>query len=157
MVKVELAKKFPLFEGFKGNELKELADYLDYKIFPEGEVLFEDGDPGNNVFFILKGRVGLYKVDPFGHELKFAVSPEGTPLGELAFFSSKIHSSRAVTEKETHVLILTRENYEKMKREDKELAIKFLEEMLKVMAARLRDMRQKFVDATSYIWGGPKK
>ncbi len=157
MVKVELAKEFPLFKGFTEKELKELADYLDYKVFPEGEVLFEDGDPGDRIFFLVRGRVALYKVDPFGHELKVAVSPEGTPLGELAFFSSGIHSSKGVTMKETHVLVLTRDAYERMKKEDPNLSVKFLEEMLKVMAARLKDMRQKFIDATSFIWGGPKK
>ncbi len=157
MVKVELAKKFPLFENFSDKELQEIANYLDYKVYPEGEVLFEEGDPGDKIFFIVKGRVGLYRPDPFGNMVKVAVSEEGTPLGELSFFSNRLHSSKGVALKETHALILTKEDYEKLKEEDPQLAIKLLEEIAKVIAERLKEMNKKFVDTTCFIWGGPKK
>jgi hypothetical protein len=104
-----------------------------------------------------KGRVGLYRPDPFGNEVKVAVSEFGTPLGELSFFSNKLHSSKGVTLKETYTLILTREGYEKLKEEDPKLAIKLLEAMVKVIAERLKEMNKKFVDTTCFIWGGPKK
>ncbi|MEO2082479.1 MAG: cyclic nucleotide-binding domain-containing protein, partial [Desulfurobacteriaceae bacterium] len=138
MVKVELAKKFPLFENFTEKELQEISRYLDYKVFKKDEVLFEEGDPGDKIFFIVKGRVGLYRPDPFGKPVKVAVSEEGTPLGELSFFSSRLHSSKGVALKETHTLILTKEDYEKLKKEDPQLAIKLLEEISKVIAERLK-------------------
>ncbi|ADU96705.1 Crp/Fnr family transcriptional regulator [Thermovibrio ammonificans] len=157
MVKVELAKEFPLFENFTEKELKEIAEYLDYKVFPKGEVLFEEGDPGDKIFFIVKGRVGLYRPDPFGNPVKVAVSDEGTPLGELSFFSNRLHSSKGVALKETHALILTKEGYEKLKEQDPHLAVKLLEEIARVIAERLKEMNKKFVDTTCFIWGGPKK
>ncbi len=157
MVKVELAREFPLFENFTEKELQEIANYLDYKVYPKDEVLFEEGDPGDKIFFIVKGRVGLYRPDPFGNMVRVAVSEEGTPLGELSFFSNKLHSSKAVALKETHALILTREGYEKLKEEDPQLAIKLLEEIARIIAERLKEMNKKFVDTTCFIWGGPKK
>ncbi len=157
MVKVELAKEFPLFATFTEKELEEIAKYLDYKVYPKGTVLFEEGDPGNKIFFIVKGRVGLYRQDSFGNEVKVAVNEAGTPLGELSFFSNKLHSSKGVASKETYTLILTREDYEKLKEEDPQLAIKLLEAMVKVIAERLKVMNKKFVDTTCFIWGGPKK
>ncbi len=157
MVKVELAKEFPLFSRFTEKELKEISNYLDYRVFPKGSVLFEEGDPGDKVFFIVKGRVGLYRPDPFGNLVKVAVSEEGTPLGELSFFSNRFHSSQGVALKETHALILTKDGYEKLKSEDPQLAIKLLEEIAKVIAERLKEMNKKFVDTTCFIWGGPKK
>ncbi len=157
MVKVELAKEFPLFSTFSEKELEEIARYLDYKVYPKGEVLFEEGDPGDKIFFIVKGRVGLYRPDPFGNEVKVAVSEEGTPLGELSFFSSKLHSSKGVALKETKALILSKEGYEKLQKEDPQLAIKLLEALARVIAERLKEMNKKFVDTTCFIWGGPKK
>ncbi len=157
MVKVELAKEFPLFSTFSERELEEIAKYLDYKVYPKGEVLFEEGDPGDKIFFIVKGRVGLYRPDPFGNEVKVAVSEEGTPLGELSFFSSKLHSSKGVALKETKALILSKEGYEKLQKEDPQLAIKLLEALARVIAERLKEMNKKFVDTTCFIWGGPKK
>ncbi|SMO34003.1 Cyclic nucleotide-binding domain-containing protein [Balnearium lithotrophicum] len=157
MVKVELIRNFPLFRNFTEKELREISEYLDYKVFSKGEVLFEEGDPGDRIFFIVKGRVDLFRPDAFGNPVKVAVSQEGTPLGELSFFSNHFHSSRAVTPKETHVLILTREGYEKLKKEDPQLAIKLLEELAKVISERLKEMNKKFVDTTCFIWGGPKK
>ncbi len=157
MVKVELARNFPLFKNFSDREIEEIAKYLEYKVYSKGDVLFEEGDPGDNIFFIVKGRVDLYRPDAFGNPIKVAVSQEGTPLGELSFFSSHFHSSKAVAAKETHVLILTREGYEKLKKEDPQLAIKLLEELAKVISERLKEMNKKFVDTTCFIWGGPKK
>ncbi len=157
MVKIELAKQFPLFESFSEKELQEIAQYLDYVVYPKGEVLFEEGDPGDKIFFIVKGRVGLYRPDPFGNPVKVAVSEEGTPLGELSFFSNRFHSSKGVALKETHALVLTREGYERLKEEDSKLAVKLLEALAKVIAERLKEMNKKFVDTTCFIWGGPKK
>jgi CRP-like cAMP-binding protein len=78
-------------------------------------------------------------------------------LGELSFFSSKLHSSKGVALKETHALILTKEGYEKLKEEDPHLAVKLLEAIARVIAERLKEMNKKFVDTTCFIWGGPKK
>ena len=157
MIKVELAKEFPLFSNFTQVELEEISRYMDYKVYPKGEILFEEGDPGDKIFFLVKGRVGLYRPDPFGNEVKVAVSEEGTPLGELSFFSSKFHSSKGVALKETHALVLSRDDYEKLKQEDPQLAIKLLEALARVIAERLKEMNRKFVDTACFIWGGPKK
>jgi CRP-like cAMP-binding protein len=157
MIKVELAKEFPLFSNFTQVELEGISRYMDYKVYPKGEILFEEGDPGDKIFFLVKGRVGLYRPDPFGNEVKVAVSEEGTPLGELSFFSSKFHSSKGVALKETHALVLSRDDYEKLKQEDPQLAIKLLEALARVIAERLKEMNRKFVDTACFIWGGPKK
>lgn len=157
MVRIKLAKEFPLFATFTEKEVEEIASYLDYRVYQKNVVLFEEGDEGNKIFFIVKGRVGLYRPDPFGNEVKVGVSESGTPLGELSFFSNRLHSSKGIASKETHTLVLTKEGYESLKKEDPQLAIKFLEAMIKVIAERLKDMNKKFVDTTSFIWGGPKK
>jgi CRP-like cAMP-binding protein len=157
MVKVEMAKEFPLFSSFTEKELEEISRYLEYRVFPKGEVLFEEGDPGDKIFFLVRGRVGLYRPDPFGNEVKVAVSEEGTPLGELSFFSSKLHSSKGVALKETHALVLSKDDYEKLKQEDPMLAVKLVEVLSQVIAERLKEMNKKFVDTACFIWGGPKK
>lgn len=157
MVKVELAKEFPLFRSFSEEELKEISKYLDYQTYSKGDVLFEEGDPGDKIFFIVKGRVDLFRVGNFGNPVKVAVSNEGTPLGELSFFSSHLHSSKGVASKETKALVLSQENYEKLKSEDPQLAVKLLEEIARVIAERLKQMNKKFIDTTCFIWGGPKK
>ena len=156
MVKEELAKEFPLFSSFSEKEVEEIAKYLNYEVFPEGEVLFEEGDPGDWIFFIVKGKVGLFRSDPFGNDVKVAAIDAGTPLGELSFFSDHYHSSKAVALKETHALVLDKEGYEKLKQEDPALAVKLLEMITRVIAERLKEMNKKFVDTVCFIWGGPK-
>ncbi len=156
MVKEELAKEFPLFSSLSEKEIEEISKYLNYKVFPKGEVLFEEGDPGNWIFFIVRGKVGLFRSDPFGNDVKVASVDAGAPLGELSFFSNHYHSSKAVALKETHALILEKEGYEKLKQEDPNLAVKLLEAITKIIAERLKDMNKKFVDTVCFIWGGPK-
>jgi len=157
MVKVELAKEFPLFKNFSESELKEISKYLEYRTFSKGDVLFEEGDPGDKIFFIVKGRIDLFRTSNFGEPVKVAVCNEGTPIGELSFFSNHLHSSKGVASKEAKVLILSEEGYEKLKKEDPQLAIKLLEEIARIIAERLKQMNKKFVDTTCFIWGGPKK
>ena len=156
MAKEELAKEFPLFSGYSEQEIKELARYLDYEVYPEGEILFEEGDSGDWIFFIVKGKIGLFRSDPFGNEVKVASVDAGTPLGELSFFTNHYHSSKAVALKETHALVLSKEGYDQLKEEDPTLAVKLLEVIVKVIAERLKDMNKKFVDTVCFIWGGPK-
>ena len=157
MVKVELAKEFPMFSGFSQKELEEIAQYLNYEVFQKGKVLFEEGSKGERVFFIVKGEVSLYRTDSFGNEIKVGVSESGTTLGELSFFTNHFHSAKAVVSKETHALVLTEEGYKRLKEQDPVLCVKLLEAILKVVAGRLKEMNKKFVDTTTFIWGGPKK
>jgi CRP-like cAMP-binding protein len=157
MVRLELVKKFPLFDELNEKEKELLSTYLKDVSYHAGDTLFNEGDPSGRIFFLVEGAVGLFRPDPFGNEVRVAVSDRGTPLGELSFFTGRFHSLKGVALKDTKALLLTKESYQKLKEDNPSLAVKLIESITRTVARRLEEMNMKFLDAVSFIWGGPKK
>ncbi len=50
---------FELLEGLAKNERVTVCSYLKEKHFSEGDVVFHEGDPGGEIFFLLSGEVEI--------------------------------------------------------------------------------------------------
>ena len=76
--KVSLLKTVSLFSGMGERELKQVAQLLDEVDVPAGKVLMRQGDNGNEMFIIAKGRV---KVERNGKLI--AKRGPGAAMGEI--------------------------------------------------------------------------
>jgi CRP/FNR family transcriptional regulator, cyclic AMP receptor protein len=102
------------------------------RVCPTGTVLFREGEPGHEMFIIQKGRVQLTR-NLQGVEKILAVLPAGEFLGEMAIINQKPRSATATVIEETHLLVLDQPTFEKMIKDNTEIAVR----MIKKLAARL--------------------
>jgi CRP/FNR family cyclic AMP-dependent transcriptional regulator len=102
------------------------------RVCPTGTVLFREGEPGFEMFIIQKGRVQLTR-NLQGVEKILAVLPAGEFLGEMAIINQKPRSATATVIEETHLLVLDQPTFEKMIKENTEIAVR----LIKKLAARL--------------------
>jgi HEAT repeat protein len=58
--KVLFLKEVEIFSGLSGEDLTELAGYLQETTFAEGETIFEEGERGDALYVVRSGRVDLY-------------------------------------------------------------------------------------------------
>lgn len=77
--KLELLKSIPLFAGFGGRELERLGMLTDQVDLPEGRVLMRQGESGQEMFVIVRGRA---RVERDGRVI--AERGTGDILGEIA-------------------------------------------------------------------------
>jgi CRP-like cAMP-binding protein len=70
--------------------------------------LFHEGDPGEAMFLLARGRVGLHKVTPDGREVVIKVIKPGEVFAEVILFEEKIFPVTAVALTEVLVFKLPR-------------------------------------------------
>ena len=121
----------PLIPGRKHRELS-YADIIDQS-YQDGDIIFEEGEPGNEMYFIEEGKVkivGSYK------EMRkvVAIYEKGDFFGEMALLGGKTRSARAVAVGKTRLLPVTRETLAMQIPQKPEIAIALLE----TLSSRIR-------------------
>ncbi len=102
------------------------ARYVD--TFNSGEIIFNEGEQSDRMYYILRGKVAIEKK---GKEV--AVIDEGSYMGEMAFLLNKPRTASARAIENTELLIIDYQNIETLSHEMPEL----FKDILKEMASRL--------------------
>ena len=85
----------PLFEGLDEEQQRSLRAKMGQTTLRRGEVLFEEGDPGNRLYIITEGKVKLGHTSSDGRENLLAVLVPGEIIGELTLFDPGPRSTTA--------------------------------------------------------------
>ena len=97
--------------------------------YRSGEVIFNEGDRGDRMFYILNGRVGVEKSGKF-----IAILEKGNYIGEISFLLGMPRSATVKAIEDTEVLTIDFQNMERLASEMPEL----IREILRQMALRVQ-------------------
>ena len=97
-----------LFEGISGPGKKTLASLCSPLEARRKTVLFHENDPGEAVFLLARGRVGLHKTTADGREVVIRVVKPGETFAEVVLFDEKAYPVTAVALTDALVLRLYR-------------------------------------------------
>jgi CRP-like cAMP-binding protein len=101
---------------------------------PAGQVLFREGDPGNEMFVIQSGKVRLTR-NIRGQEKLLAEIGAGEFFGEMSIINDKPRAATAVVLEDAVFLVLDPRTFEAMIKANTEIAVR----MIKKLAKRLDD------------------
>jgi CRP/FNR family cyclic AMP-dependent transcriptional regulator len=106
---LEIVQRSALFDGMDPADLKALVPNLKRSSFGAGAHIFHEGDPGAELYVILKGEVKVARSGPRGAEVVFAVLLPGDLFGELALLEEgAVRTADAVAVEPTECLTLER-------------------------------------------------
>ena len=105
---VQFLKTIALFQGVTDEDLLCLVPYCRPRRYERGKELFQEGDPGDQMFLILSGRVVIQRVNEQGQTLFIAEREAGDYIGELALIDSQPRSADAVASENSDFLRLER-------------------------------------------------
>ncbi len=98
--------------------------------YGRGSIIFSEGDPGDEMFSVIKGKVAILKG---GKEI--AVITPGRAFGGMSFLLSAPHMARAEAIEDVELVTINNENINNLMNEYPE----FVVSMLREMALRLRE------------------
>lgn len=98
--------------------------------YDQGKTIFTEGDPGNEMFSVFKGKIAIMK-----GEKEIAIITAGRCFGGMSFFLSSSRVARAVALEDVELVTINNENINNLMNEFPE----FVVEILREMAERLRD------------------
>jgi len=132
-------KKVSLFADFDDAELDDLLAVMKEKRFLRDATILIQRDPGESCFLIVSGEVKVSLFGEDGKEIILAKLGEGEVFGEMALLSGSPRSATVIALSDTTLLVLEREEFNKVLMRQPKLALK----ILAVMADRLRKADEK--------------
>ncbi|MBC2713680.1 MAG: cyclic nucleotide-binding domain-containing protein [Desulfobacteraceae bacterium] len=89
---IEYLKKNRLFDGISEDELNLITERFHRVTYTKGETVFKEGDAGQSMFLLVKGRAGVVK-DFFGGERSLGMIQTGEYFGEMSLLSGNNRSA----------------------------------------------------------------
>jgi CRP-like cAMP-binding protein len=127
------------FRFLHGEDVSVIAPFFTCRQARAGEILWREGDPCEHVAFIIEGQVDIKKETEFeGKQVIVGVYGKGSIVGELGLLDGKPRAVTAVALTDTDLLLLTRQNLDRLLELYPELGIKLLKGMLLAVSIRLR-------------------
>ena len=104
----EVLREVALFHGLGTGDLEALARQVAERRYNRGELIFSQGDPGDGLYIVMRGHVGIRRQNLEGDELLLSVVEPGEYFGELALFDEEPRSATAVALEPCNTLFLSR-------------------------------------------------
>ncbi len=123
-------------------DIAKLARVGVVKKYAVDEVFFQEGDPGNEMYIILKGRVGVYLNSIDGFQYQVAQLKSGDFFGEMSLLEFMPRSATIQALEETVAIILDQNNFAEVISREPELAYR----IMKGMSSRLRQLNDEILE-----------
>lgn len=99
------------------------------KQFAKEEYICYEGQPGNEMYIILKGSVGVFVTSPIGTLTRVATIDSGDFFGEMAIFDNLPRSASCIALEDTITVVVTKENLQVFLENCPDIAGQMLEKM----------------------------
>lgn len=90
---ISILKNIPIFGELGGRDLSRVERILHKRTYHEGEIIFNQGDPGFGMYIIEKGSVGIVLMPS---QRCLATLSEGEFFGELSLLDESPRSASAI-------------------------------------------------------------
>ena len=107
-------------------------------VVPAGGLIFTQGESGDEIFFVRKGRAHIRLPLEGGKHHHLATIGRGDFLGEMAFLDQGLRSADAVAAADTELFVLSRAAFDELAGHDAALGKRMFEHLSRGIAGRLR-------------------
>lgn len=138
MDKLWYLSKISIFEALPPEDLEEIdhmAPMTHFNALPKGKMVQIPGEERDGLFFVKKGKLRLYKLNPEGKQFTVGILGRGNMFGEIDSFSLGTQGIYIETMEDTLICSVLKEHFEQFLSNRPLLAMRFLKEL----SNRLKD------------------
>ena len=132
-------KNVPLFSDLTHQELVMLTAAGSRRKFPAKNIVFHEGDQGDNLLIILSGKVKVLLYGKGGQEFILTILGPGNFFGEMAIFEAAPRSATVMTVEPCEFLLLGQKDVTGLLKKHPMIALK----ILKNLSQRLRKTNEQ--------------
>ena len=131
--------------GLEADELELLRSMMVERRVAKGEAVFRSGDPGDSMFVLLQGQVGIWlpvgqTEDDVALGRRLISFAPGVVFGDMGLLAGTARSADAIAESDALMLELQREPYERLVAEHSAVFGKLLLNISLLLASRVRSL-----------------
>jgi CRP-like cAMP-binding protein len=110
---VEFLQNVQIFHDLNDQELAVVAERLKPAKYPTGAAIFSDGDESDKLYFVVRGKVQITRINiETDEEIELALFEKGDTFGEDALYFNREHSANATALSEVQLYYLDRSDFE---------------------------------------------
>lgn len=126
-----LLKQSDLFGELPSAALKKFAELATNRAVSRGEIVFQQGDPGDALFGVISGKVLISGRGRDGKEVSLNIMEPGALFGEIALFDGEPRTANATAAKNSVLLVIQRRHFKALLQREPALAIHLLQLLCK--------------------------
>lgn len=134
--------EIPLFAVLSEPERDLLAGKLQTRRVVKNQPIFLQGDPGDEMYLVLEGRIKICCESLSGREITLTFLKDGGFFGEMALLDGEPRSATAVAESKGQLLVLRRADFQSFLAEVPNASVS----LLAFLSGRLRRANEKIQD-----------
>ena len=121
--------KLPGFEQTRMLFMRPVTTMQKEKYYAAGDIVYREGDAGNDFYLLKKGSVVFYKKTDSGETITLDTANEGQTFGEMAILGEKIRETDAVCATDCIVAVANRANLDALIRNNAMFAQSLIEQL----------------------------
>jgi len=125
---VPFLRQVEMFRYVAPDALGAILSRTSEKVFDSGEVLFHEGDPGDRLYVLLRGKVRVY-VERQGTTLTYNVLEAGTCFGEMALVEDALRSASVRAEEPCRCVMLEKQDFLELLQEHPHIALTIIRDL----------------------------
>jgi hypothetical protein len=132
--KMMLIRQVPIFSELAADDLEELATVVEERRVEDGRDLFKEGEPGDAVYLIVKGKVSVFTGGGDGAPARvLSELGPGACIGEMAVLDAAPRSATVRALERTRTLRVPGEGFKRVMSERPEMSQAIVAELVKRM------------------------
>jgi CRP/FNR family transcriptional regulator, cyclic AMP receptor protein len=139
---IEVVEDAGIFHGIERAAIETLVQQLTPVDFRRGEIVFDEGEPGDWMYIVVSGKVKIGRRTRDGRENLLAVLGPSDVFGELSVFDTGTRTSTVTAVTKVSAVSIDRNALHSWMAVHPEIG----EQLLRVLARRLRDTNDSLAD-----------
>jgi CRP/FNR family transcriptional regulator, cyclic AMP receptor protein len=135
-----------IFADLSPEELNTISEHMLVSRFETDEIVFSEGDPGDEVCFVVDGILDVLKLYNGRVERKIAVTAPGGSIGEMAVVADCPRTATVKARTDATLLTLSRQRLDQICDEHPRIGVKILRAIARLLSLHLRDTSRELLE-----------
>jgi CRP-like cAMP-binding protein len=129
-----MLQRSPLFRGLPPAALERITGLAARRALQDGEILFNQGDPGDALYAVVSGRIRISTGTADGRQVFLNIMEPGDTFGEIALLDGGARTAAATAIAPTELVSIRRDHFRGLLEREPPVAL----ELLRLCGQRLR-------------------
>ena len=138
MDRILFLKRVSLFDDLSPADLKQVASIAEEELFAAGDMIAQQGEPGDALFVIVSGEVSVM-ITKDGHDVEAVRRKSGEYVGEMSIINREPRMATLIASGDVHALCIDQKSFEGLIRERPEVSLA----VIKVLSKRLKEATEQ--------------
>jgi len=152
-------RKIYLFQDLEEGEIEKVLNYTSQRAFSAGEVIIQEGEPGDSLFIMAAGEVEITKQltlvldedTPKERVMIRLKAEDGVYFGEMALLESELRSATVTASTDCSLLELHQRDFLELIELNPVMGVKLLLRLAQLLSRHLRKTNQDVVKLTTAL------